>query len=138
MKTEIELLDEKIISLENRRAHELKLLKEHFYIIHEELKPINLVKNTLKEMFSSPELKNNAIGNAMGLATGYLSKKIIVGSSHNPIKNILGAVLQFAVANTVSKHSNTIKAVGEILIGRLSKRIKQSVANEADSEPLFL
>jgi hypothetical protein len=133
MKTEIELLDEKLISLENRRTHELKLLKEQFYFVHEGLKPINLVKNTLKDVFTSPQLKNNAIGNAMGLATGYLSKKVIVGSSHNPIKNIIGTVLQFAVANTVSKHSNTIKLLGGHLIGRILKHVQHPVNDEANS-----
>jgi hypothetical protein len=133
MKTEMALLDEKIISLENRKAHELKLLKEQFYFVHEELKPINLVKNTFKEVFSSPELKNNAIGSTMGLATGYLSKKLVVGSSHNLIKNIVGNVLQFAVANTVSKHSNTIKIIGGHLLGRILKRIQHPANNEANN-----
>jgi len=121
MKNEMELLNEKIISLENIRAHELKLLKEHFYFVHEELKPINLVKNTLKEITSSSEIKKNLLDNAVGLATGYISKKIAVGSSHNPIKNILGTILQFAVANTVSKHSDLIKTVGQNLIERIFK-----------------
>ncbi|HKC69771.1 MAG TPA: hypothetical protein VKG26_16145 [Bacteroidia bacterium] len=121
MKNETELLNEKIISLENRRVHELTLLKEHLYHMHEELKPVNFIKNTLKEITASPEIKNTLLDNAMGLITGFISKKIIVGSTHNPIKNLLGNILQFAVANMVSKHSDTIKTAGGSLLERIIK-----------------
>ena len=138
MKSETDLLNEKIISLENRKAHELKLLKEHFYFVHEELKPVNLIKNTLHEVFSSPELKHNVMGNAIGLATGYLSKKILFGASNNPLKRILGSAMQFVIANTVSKHSDKIKDVGQNLLIRILKHIKQPSENDLNGESLFL
>ena len=52
----------------------------------------------------------------MGLATGYLSKKVIVGGSSNVLRKILGTVLQFGVANAVAKHPEAIRLLGKYVI----------------------
>jgi hypothetical protein len=44
------------------------------------------------------------------MATGYLTKKILVRSSHNPFKRILGNVLQFAITNIVAKRTDPLKS----------------------------
>lgn len=89
------------------------LLKEQFLLTYESLKPVNILKNTLKEVTSSPNLINNIIGTTVGLATGYLSKKIVVGTSGNILRNLLGTVLQFGVTNVVSQHPDEIKSAGQ-------------------------
>lgn len=89
------------------------LLKEQFLLTYESLKPVNIIKNTLKEVTSSPNLINNIIGTTVGLATGYLSKKIVVGASANILRNLLGTVLQFGVTNVVSQHPDEIKSAGK-------------------------
>jgi hypothetical protein len=121
MKKEVtrDALNEQIARLQDKQAEELEILKEQFYITYESLKPINLVKNTLQEITTSPGIKDNLLNNAIGLVTGYISKKVLVGSSHNPIKRILGTLFQFAIANVVSKHSETIKSTGEVILKRI-------------------
>ncbi len=121
MKNETDALNELIILLQEKRAAELLLFKEQLHTTYESLKPINLVKNTFHEMTSSTEIKNEIISNAIGIGTGFISKKLLIGSSHNPIKRVVGTLLQFAVANLVSKHSEGIKSVGSNLIQRLLK-----------------
>ena len=105
-------LKEKILLLEHQQKQELIVLKNQFHDTYESLKPINFLKNTFHEVTSSPDIKNNLLNNAIGIATGFLTKKVLVGASHNPIKRILGTVLEFLIANVVSKkvgqvnHSN--------------------------------
>jgi hypothetical protein len=120
-KNETDALNERIVLLQNKQALELKLLKEQFHLTYESLKPINLFKSTVDEVVSSPDIKDNMLNNVIGLAVGYLSRKVLLRASHNPIKNILGTVLQFAVANVVSKHSDTIKSTGENILQRILK-----------------
>ena len=117
MKTrnETEALDAAILVLKDRREQELRALKTQFHVVYEGLKPINLIKSTYEEVTTSPEIKGNIIKHILGLASGFLSKKIIVGTSHNPIKNVLGNLIQVAVGNVVSKHSDSIIAGGEEL-----------------------
>jgi len=104
---ETDTLNETIALLEYKQDRELMILKEQFQLTYESLKPVNLIKNAFSEITHSPDIKGNIINNVIGLSTGYLSKRILLGSSHNPIKRILGSVLQFVVANVVTKKSDS-------------------------------
>jgi hypothetical protein len=125
MKNEIESLKETITSLKDKQAHELKLIKGHLHDIYEDLKPINLIKNTIQEIACSQEIKSNLVNNAIGLGAGHLSRKILIGSTHNPIKKIAGTILQFAITNLATKHSKSIKAAGQNIFERILKYTKE-------------
>ena len=125
-KNETDSLNELIITMEKKRAYQLELLKEQFPVACESLKPLNLIKSAFHEVTNSPEIKGNLLNNAIGLGTGFVSKKIVMGNSHNPIKKVLGTLLQFGVANLVSKHSEDIKLIGGNLLSRIFRSRKTS------------
>jgi hypothetical protein len=108
-KNESIALQEAIEALQLKQAQELLLLKEQFHNTYESLKPLNLIKNTFQDVVSSPEVKSSIVNNAIGLATGYLSKKLLIGGTHNPIKKILGAIVEFSVASFVAKRADDFK-----------------------------
>ena len=92
-----------------------KILKEQFYLVYENFKPINLLTGTLKDIVKSPYIIDNILGTAMGLATGYLSKKIFIGASGNKIKKIIGSILQFGITNVITQNSDSINTFGRSL-----------------------
>jgi hypothetical protein len=92
-----------------------QLLKEQLYIAYESLKPLNLLRHTLKEITSSPYMIDNISGGAMGLVSGFLSKKIFVGASGNLIRKLIGSILQFGITNVVAQNSGAIRSVGQAL-----------------------
>lgn len=102
-----------------------QLLKEQFYITYESLKPINLLKSTFKDLSSSPYMIENIVGSAVGLATGYVSKKIVVGSSANIIRKLIGSVLQFGVTNLVAQHPDAIKSISQYIIQHVFTKKKK-------------
>jgi hypothetical protein len=102
-------LNETIALLENKQTLELRSLKQQFELTYESLKPLNIIKNVFSEMTTSSDIKGNLISNVIGMSTGYLTKKVLLGSTHNPIKRILGTLLQFVITNVVTKHSDNIK-----------------------------
>ena len=104
-------LNETIALLEYRQKQELRILKEQFEVTYDSLKPINIIKKAFNDMTTSSELKGNLINNVIGMATGYITKKVIVRSSHNPFKRLLGNVLQFVITNVVTKHTDTGKSL---------------------------
>lgn len=108
--------------LQEKRVKELELLKEHLNITYESLKPINFIKSTLNEVVSSPEIQSNMANNAIGIGTGFLLRKLWVGRSNNPVKRLVGTLVQFAIANAVVKHADTIKYVGKIILRRIFNR----------------
>jgi hypothetical protein len=115
----VEKLQEEILLLENRQAHELQELKEHLHLVHESLKPSAMVKNLFSEVTESPDIRGNLLNTAIGVTTGYLASKVLVGSTHNPIKKLMGTVLQFAISNLVSHHTDGIKSIGMNLIKKI-------------------
>ena len=120
-KNETDSLNQRIILLENQQALEMKALREQFKLAYESLRPINLIKSTFHDVTASPNLKGNIVDSAIGLAVGFLSRKVLVGSSHNPLKNIVGTMLQFAISNFASKHTDNIKTAGMNIFGRIFK-----------------
>lgn len=113
-------LKEKIRSLEGKQADEWLLLKEDSLAAYESLKLINIIKSTLKQTLSSPELKENIADTAIGLTTGFLAKKILIGKTGNPFKKLFGLILEMTVANKVANNAGAIKTVGEILLNKLT------------------
>lgn len=109
-------LDEMILHLEKKNVNDLVLLREQFNITYESIKPLNQIKKIFHEITTSPEIKNDVIDNALSLGSGLLIKKIFVGSSHNFFKKTLGTIVEFSIANLVSKHSEQIKIIGNNLI----------------------
>ena len=111
-----ETLREAIKLLELKKANEAQLLKEEFKISLENFKPANLIKNVLNELVSTPDLKEDIATTAVSLAVGYLSKKVAIGATHNPLKQIAGTLLQMFVTNFTSKNATGIKAAAMDLI----------------------
>jgi hypothetical protein len=115
-----------ILLLEDDQAMQGQLLKEQFQFTYERFKPVNLIKSTIKDLASSPYLIDNILATAIGLATGFLSKKIFVGSSGNLFRKLLGYFLQAGVTNTVSKHPEAIKSFGQLIFQYLFHRRKMN------------
>jgi hypothetical protein len=113
--TSIADLKNAIQILEFEQAVKKQLLKDEFFQIYENLKPVNLIRNTLSGVASSPDLIDNILGATVGIATGYVSKRIVVGRSVNLIRKLLGTVLQFKVTNIVAQNADTIKSVGQFI-----------------------
>jgi hypothetical protein len=120
--SEIESIKDRINRLEAQKQLEYSLLKDEFKDTIDHLKPSNLIKLGVNEISTSTSITNNMVNSALGLATGYVSKKILVGKSINPIKQALGLFLQFAVASVVAKNADTIKATGAKIINRIFRK----------------
>lgn len=118
---ETDALNELILINEQLYHTDLRLLKDQFHIAYESIKPINILKNLVHEVTASPEIKEDVIGNVLGLATGFVSKKLIIDKNSGTFKKVFGTILQFAITNVVSKHSNNIKAVGTALFNNFFK-----------------
>ena len=128
-------LKESILLLEIKQANETRLLKEEVKTIFENLSPVNIVKNTLKELACVPDLKGNLVNTGLGFAVGYVSKKIVVGTTHKPLRQLLGTLLQIGVSNLVAKNPEIIKSGVHTLASLFSKNRK---TNEEISKGIII
>lgn len=104
-------LQELINILEAKQAKEEALLIIQFKLTYESLKPISLIKSTIVELTSLSNLNGNFFDTSVSLVAGFISKKILIGSTHNPIKQIFGGLVQMGVTSFVSKNKDDIRTL---------------------------
>lgn len=118
-----------ILLLELKQSEDAFLLKKEILKTYENLKPVNLIKNAFNKFVEAPDFKTNLLNATLSLASGYLAKKITIGSTHNPIKQLLGTVLQMGVTSLVSKNSSDIKST---IANLFTKFLHKKTANPND------
>lgn len=118
----IKELREAILQLEIKQIEDKRLLQEQFVSTYESLRPVNLIKNLFKDLITSPSLKQQIASTLLGLAAGYFTKKVAIGSSHSPLRKLLGSILQMGIRNVVTKKSGGIKSIFGMVRGFLSKK----------------
>ncbi len=116
-----------IEQLEHKHAAEWPLLKNEFRNTYESLKLINIIKSTFKEAVTVPDLKTNVINAAIGLTTGMVAKKIMLGKTLNPFARLLGLVVEIAIAGKVTKNADGIRSVGSLIMNKLFAHKTDSV-----------
>jgi hypothetical protein len=120
--TQISLAMQKITSSEELRAAILELelahreegasLKDEFHVVYQELQPINIIKNTVRQAVHSRDLKDDLINASLGMAVGYVSKSLFEGESHSPARKLMGTALMFGVSNVVTNNPEFVKSIG--------------------------
>jgi len=108
--------------LEVEQSEKGQLLKEQFFITYKSLRPGNFLRSTMKDISTSPYLFDNILGAAMGLVSGFISRKIFIGASGNKLKKLIGHVLQFGIINFVAMHPGAIKTIGWSIIQRFTRK----------------
>jgi hypothetical protein len=120
--TTSEELKAAIKELELQQKGELILLKEQYQQTKEGFKLINIIKGTFKDAAASPGLKTDAINAAIGFTSGIVARKLVIGKTINPIKKLLGVIVEMAVAGTAVKNAQGIKSVGTVLFNSLFRK----------------
>ncbi|WP_428231636.1 hypothetical protein [Flavobacterium sp.] len=99
----LDSLDQKIRLLEDRQDAEWCAIKDEIDEIKHNLKPLNLIRNTVEEINETVGFKSNLAQSAISIGIGYLAKRFVVGKSTSMFKGIAGSLLQLVVTNLVSK-----------------------------------
>lgn len=105
-------LAQAIAVLEIRQREEKFLIKEETAEFVDSLKPINLLRSVVRSVRDSPETKEDIIHGVVGLGTGFLANKVLLGSLQGPLKKILGFVMQSAITSATVKYPEVIKNKG--------------------------
>jgi len=119
-----DLLDEAIDLLESKRTLELFQLKEQLNEVFESLKPINLIKDTIKKVTTSPDLTNGIGKTAIGVVSGLLVKNIVFRKTTIPVKLVVRTLLQTAAAGIATNNFDKIKLTGQKLFHILFSKNK--------------
>lgn len=109
--------------LEVEQNERERLVKEQVGLVYESLKPINIIKRTLRELFSPPNLNGNLAGTALSVTSGVLLNRFFIGSSGGIIKKLLGKVIQYGITKLTARKTEVITSAGFTILSRfLMKR----------------
>ena len=126
-----EELAEAIAALELKAATQKREIEETFTVFSENLKPINLVKNGFRSVFSA-EHKGDLFNALIGLGSGLLSRKLILGKTNGFVGKTVGKAIQWGMAGLVSQNAEKIKEKAGGIIDRLFKPKAKSVKRNAN------
>lgn len=99
----IDALNQRIKQLEAQQDAEWIAIKDEIDEIKENIKPLNLIRNTVAEINETVGFKSDLAQSAISIGIGYLAKKLVIGKTDSIFKNILGSILQLAVTTLVAK-----------------------------------
>lgn len=132
-------LTNEINRLENELLIKGQLLKEQFDQTSLLFKPASLIKNTLKDITSSPFLIENILVSLLGLASGYITRKIVIGASSNIFRKLIGSIVQFGVTNIVAQHPEAVSSISHSIFQRITgKKEKNTMLTETTSPQKLL
>jgi hypothetical protein len=120
--TSVTELKNAIQILETDHTVKKQSIRDQVNLLSENLKLSSLIRNNLQEIGSSPGMIDNILGATVGLASGYISKKIITGGSAGVARKLLGSLLQLGVTTVIAQHPDTIKSVGQFIFGHFLKK----------------
>ena len=113
--TSVTDLKDAIRQLEAKQADDKQKLREELHFTLERLKPVNMIKSGINDVFS-PVFINDIFGTVLGNTAGFVSKKVLIGATRNPIRKLFGTIIQTAISSLLAKHSDVIKAAAIVLI----------------------
>ena len=99
-------------------------LKEQLLFTYESFSPINILKRSLKEIYSTSDLLENISGTTFGVASGILFNKLFVGRSGNIFRKLLGSLLQVGLTRVVSENAELLKSLVQVMLKHLFAKRK--------------
>lgn len=121
-----DLLDDSIQLLEIKRDLELSQLKQGLDEALESLKPINIIKDTVRRATSSSDLKEGIGKTALGVAAGMLVKNVLFRKTLNPLKLVARGMVETAAIGVAATNFDKIKLKGAKLLRAVLPRKKHT------------
>ncbi len=105
-----------------RQEGDYIVLKEQVMDTYEAFGLGKIIKRAVSSAVSMPGLGNKMFSAAVGLTTGFITKKIVIGATGNPLLKLLGLAVEFTVADKVAENSGKLKTIGKILLNKIFKK----------------
>ena len=102
-------------------------MKEELRITKEKFTISNIIKSGFKQVTATPNISSNILSAVLGLTSGFVTKKILIGKTINPLKRLFGAALEMFVANKVVNNADTLKSVGSVLLNKILPKKEDKV-----------
>ncbi len=114
-------LNEAITTISAIRKQEMHLLKEEVQQTYDRFKLVNVLKNTVQEVYASPEIKRIILVKVMGFGVHFLIKKFMNTPTNSTTSKTATLGVQAAFSELATEHAEDIKIIFEALLQQLVK-----------------
>lgn len=128
-----ELVD-RIKTVELRRELEKEMVVTEFDLLKESLKPMNILRRLLHDFKQSSDVKQDLLSGGLGLITGFLTNKILLGKINGPLKAALSAIIPGLFTSVAVKTPDAIKEKGLPWLVKVLQGLKVKTAHERQYE----
>jgi hypothetical protein len=116
-----------INELQLRQEGDYIVLKEQVMDTYHSFTLGKIIKRAVTSAVAMPGLGNKVLTAAVGLTTGFITKKIVIGATSNPLLKLLGLAVEITVADKVAENSGKLKTLGKILMDKIFKKRQTTV-----------
>lgn len=117
-------LQEAILALEQQKNADAQALRAQWDHTKHNLNPLTILKEGVKDLFSSPDVKSGALKGLLSLATGFVTRKLVVGKSGSLARKVVGTLAQTGATSLAFKGTGAIQEKGASLLSNLLKKMK--------------
>src|SRR6476660_5133559 len=101
----------------------------------ESLKPANMLRKLFRSVNESPDLKADMLKGAIGLGTGFLTNKLLLGKINGPFKAILATILPAVMTKAAVEVPEKLKENGLSFLSKTLRSMKiQSSEDRTDGQ----
>ncbi len=123
--TPTDSLNTRISLLEQKRKADFNALKEQLRTTGESMKPANLIKGALRDISGSHQFRSVIIKAALGIALGFVAKKLVTSKSENKTHRVVGNALQYGISFLAAERNNIIKSAGMYAANHVIQSIRE-------------
>jgi hypothetical protein len=134
----IESLDQAIRKMEAEHASSHRAFRETLALAGESIKPSSIIKHMInpgndKEDGDIEVKKTKPLIGAVGIASGFITKKLLLGATHNPLLKLAGYLVQVGVTELVSRHPEQVKQVGNKLLQLVTRKKSEETTSPPET-----
>ena len=118
------LLRQAIVALEQAQQVEADALKTQLHVVQESVKPVNLIKGTLKDIGESAEIKDSLLRIPVAMVSAYVNKKLSKGPAYTAPRSVLAQTLIDTAVDTVKRNPELFNAVAKSAFSLLMNTIR--------------
>lgn len=115
-----------IEQLETQSSLNKLAIQTEMLLVLDNLRPINMIKQTIVDLIHSTEIKVNLTDLILGVTSGAIAKNLLVGETNNPISKISGILVEMLVAKNVTNNAEQIKSIGSSIWNKLIPKLNNN------------
>ena len=130
----LQTLEVHIADLERRQKAQKEAITTEFQDFIESLKPANMLRKLFRSVNESPDLKTDIVKGAIGLGTGFLTNKLLLGKINGPFKALLATVLPAVMTKAAVDVPEKIKENGLSFLAKTLRSMKIQSSDDKTHE----